>query len=181
MAGCYLNVSADKRHQDLRQISAMNEPKKNLPQDLDPCQAGRAKPALNLGDLSRLFCGDGGTSGATALVYSTRDGRRCPQCSAALTQCRCKKSRADRVSPIPNDGQVRVSREAKGRGGKAVSLVKGLPLEGDALVALAKQLKASCGSGGTVKDAVIEIQGDHVDRLVELLKTQGFKVKRAGG
>jgi translation initiation factor 1 len=76
---------------------------------------------------------------------------------------------------------VRVSRESKGRGGKGVTLVKGLPLEADALTALAKQLKAACGSGGTVKDGVIEIQGEHRDRVVEWLAQQGFKVKRAGG
>lgn len=76
---------------------------------------------------------------------------------------------------------VRVSRETKGRGGKAVTLVSGISLPEKDLDALSKQLKASCGSGGTVKDGVIEVQGDHIDRLVALLVAQGYKAKRAGG
>lgn len=76
---------------------------------------------------------------------------------------------------------VRVSRETKGRGGKAVTLVSGISLPEKDLDALGKLLKASCGSGGTVKDGVIEVQGDHIDRLVALLLAQGYKAKRAGG
>lgn len=76
---------------------------------------------------------------------------------------------------------VRVHRETKGRGGKAVSLVKGISMPDNELQALGKQLKTACGSGGTVKDGVIEVQGDHGDRLLELLKAQGFNAKRAGG
>jgi translation initiation factor 1 len=76
---------------------------------------------------------------------------------------------------------VRVSRETKGRGGKAVTLVKGLVLDGPALAKLAQQIKAACGSGGTVKDGVIEVQGEHRDRVIELLAAQGYAVKRAGG
>ena len=80
---------------------------------------------------------------------------------------------------------VRVHRETKGRGGRAVSLVRGITLPLAELEALGKQLKTACGSGGTVKDGahggVIEVQGDHGDRLVELLKAQGFNAKRAGG
>ena len=79
------------------------------------------------------------------------------------------------------DGIVKVSRETKGRNGKAVTLVKGLALDQDPLTLLAKSLKAACGSGGTVKDGVVEVQGDHVERVIELLKKQGFAVKRAGG
>jgi translation initiation factor 1 len=76
---------------------------------------------------------------------------------------------------------VRVSRETKGRGGKAVTLVSGISLPDKDLDAMGKQLKASCGSGGTVKDGVIEVQGDHIDRIVTLLTAQGYKAKRAGG
>jgi translation initiation factor 1 len=76
---------------------------------------------------------------------------------------------------------VRVSRETKGRAGKGVTLVRGLALDPLALAALGKQLKTACGSGGTVKDGVIEVQGDHCDRVMEALKAQGFVVKRAGG
>jgi translation initiation factor 1 len=76
---------------------------------------------------------------------------------------------------------VRVSRETKGRGGKAVTLVTGISLSLNALEALGKQLKTACGSGGTVKDGIIEVQGDHVDRVVTLLLAQGYKAKRTGG
>jgi translation initiation factor 1 len=74
-----------------------------------------------------------------------------------------------------------VSRETKGRGGKSVTLVKGLALQDAALVLVGKQLKTACGSGGTVKDGVLEVQGDHRDRIVDLLATDGYTVKRAGG
>ena len=76
---------------------------------------------------------------------------------------------------------VRVHRETKGRGGKAVTLVKGISLPLAELEALGKQLKAACGSGGTVKDRVIEVQGDHCDKVVTLLNAQGYKAKKAGG
>ena len=79
------------------------------------------------------------------------------------------------------DGVVRVSRETKGRGGKAVTLVKGVLVDAAALEQLGKQLKAACGSGGTVKDGVIEVQGDHVERVMAALQKLGHKVKRAGG
>lgn len=116
-------------------------------------------------------------SASGGLVYSTEAGRMCPVCRQALASCICKKNTA----PTTGDGVVRVSLETKGRGGKAVTVVKGVALGADELVVLAKQLKAACGSGGTVKDGVIEVQGDHVDRLLEMLKSKGLTVKRAGG
>lgn len=72
-------------------------------------------------------------------------------------------------------------RETKGRGGKAVTVVKGLPLDADALAALGKQLRTACGSGGTVKDGIIEVQGDHCDRILDALNKLGHRAKRAGG
>jgi translation initiation factor 1 len=111
------------------------------------------------------------------LVYSTDSGRMCPDCRQPMATCLCKAADA---RPVGN-GNVRVSRETKGRAGKGVTLVKGLPLEATALAALGKQLRTACGSGGTVKDGALEIQGDHVERVMELLKAQGFSVKRAGG
>jgi translation initiation factor 1 len=111
------------------------------------------------------------------LVYSTDSGRMCPGCRQPLAQCQCG---AKQTLPV-GDGVVRVSRESKGRGGKAVTLIKGVALDAVALQQLGKQLKTACGSGGTVKDGVIEVQGDHCDRLIELLKAQGHVVKRAGG
>lgn len=80
-----------------------------------------------------------------------------------------------------SDGVVRISRQTKGRKGKGVTLITGLPLSGDALKEMAKQLKQKCGTGGTVKDGVIEIQGDHRDLLVEMLGRLGYTVKQAGG
>jgi translation initiation factor 1 len=112
------------------------------------------------------------------LVYSTDAGRMCPDCRKPVAQCSCK---ADAQAVPAGDGIVRVSRETKGRGGKAVTVVKGVPVNAEALAALGKQLKAACGSGGTVKDGVIEVQGDHRENVVALLEKQGFKVKRAGG
>jgi translation initiation factor 1 len=113
----------------------------------------------------------------SGLVYSTDSGRMCPQCRRPQAQCNCRSVSARPVG----DGIVRVSRQTKGRAGKGVTLVKGLDLDDVALAALGKQLKTACGSGGTVKDGVIEVQGDHVERVMELLKAQGHSVKRAGG
>ena len=92
----------------------------------------------------------------------------------------CKANARAAALPV-GDGVVRVSRETKGRGGKGVSLIKGVALDPIALAALGKELKAACGTGGTVKDGVIEIQGDHIERLLALLQAKGHKVKRAGG
>ena len=117
-------------------------------------------------------------SGQGGLVYSTDSGRMCPVCRAPVGSCVCGKPAAPRPSA---DGSVRVSRETKGRGGKAVTLVRGLALDGEALAALGKRLRTGCGSGGTVKDGVIEVQGDHCDRVMALLVQEGHRVKRAGG
>lgn len=81
----------------------------------------------------------------------------------------------------PRDGVVRVSRETKGRKGKGVTIITGVPLHPAGIAELAAQLKKKCGSGGTVKDGVIEIQGDHRDTIVEALAKLGWTVKRAGG
>lgn len=112
------------------------------------------------------------------LVYSTDGGgRMCPACRQPVAQCICRTSR-----PVPaGDGIVRVSRETKGRGGKAVTLVKGVLADEAALAQLGRQLKAACGTGGTVKDGVIEVQGDHVERVMAALQGLGHKVRRAGG
>ena len=111
------------------------------------------------------------------LVYSTEVGRTCPGCGEAVAACRCK---ADDDLPA-GDGVVRLSRETKGRKGKGVTLVSGVPLPTSELAALAKQLKQRCGVGGAVKEGVIEIQGDQRDLLLEELSKRGFKVKKAGG
>jgi translation initiation factor 1 len=115
----------------------------------------------------------------SSLVYSTDAGRHCPDCSRPVAACECKRL-AQAARPT-GDGIVRLKRETKGRGGKGVTLIDGLPLQDEALLALAKQLKNKCGTGGTVKDGVIEIQGDHRTQLQSLLEAQGYKVKLAGG
>ena len=117
-------------------------------------------------------------SGPGGLVYSTDSGRMCPTCRQTQADCRC--AALARAAP-QGDGQVRVSRETKGRGGKAVTLVRGLALaEGDVLD-LAKRLRSACGAGGTVKEGVIEVQGDHVVRVLAWLQAQGHNAKRTGG
>ena len=120
----------------------------------------------------------GGTSGSTSggLVYSTESGRMCPDCRQPVAACACKARPV-----VVGDGVVRVSRQSKGRGGKTVTLVKGLALDAVALAALGKQLRTACGSGGTVKDGVIEIQGDHCDLVIAALRKHGHEAKRAGG
>ena len=118
-----------------------------------------------------------------ALIYSTEIGRICSDCSQPVAQCLCaaNKKALAAAGAASADGIVRVQRETKGRGGKSVTLVRGLGLDAVALTALAKQLKAACGSGGTVKDGVIEVQGDHVVTLIAALQKRGFVVKRVGG
>jgi translation initiation factor 1 len=114
------------------------------------------------------------------LVYSTEAGRMCPACRQPMAQCRCKALAAAAAAPA-GDGIARVSLDTKGRRGKGVTVISGVPLGAAALAQLGKQLKAACGSGGTVKDGVIEVQGDHREAVMAALQKQGFRVKRAGG
>jgi translation initiation factor 1 len=102
----------------------------------------------------------------------------CPVCRLPVAQCACKKAGA--AAP-PGDGVVRLFFETKGRGGKGVTVVRGLGLADADLTVLGKKLKSACGVGGTAKEGVIELQGDHRDRVLELLKAQGRTVKKAGG
>jgi translation initiation factor 1 len=102
------------------------------------------------------------------LVYSTGDGDQ-------------RKRRVEKSAgpELPRDGVVRIFRGKGGRGGKAVSVVRGLPPRD--LDAVAKDLKKHCGSGGTVKDGAVEIQGDHREKIAARLTAQGYVVKLAGG
>ncbi|MCF7972345.1 MAG: translation initiation factor Sui1 [Phycisphaerae bacterium] len=111
------------------------------------------------------------------IVFSTSQGRMCPDCAQPVSDCVCTQGAN---TPLGN-GHVRVSRETKGRKGKGVTLISDLPLDAKHLQQLAKQLKRKCGAGGTVKDGVIEIQGEHRDLLVQALQALGYKAKRAGG
>ena len=113
----------------------------------------------------------------SATVYSTESGKLCPDCNEPAVKCICRKKQV----PPQNDGIVRLMRETKGRKGKGVTLITGVPLGSEELKTLAKSLKQKCGSGGSVKEGVIEIQGDHRDMLEQELVSLGYKVKRAGG
>ncbi|TXS92820.1 translation initiation factor Sui1 [Parahaliea maris] len=120
---------------------------------------------------------DKSSGNGSRLVYSTDVGRRCPQCARPVAECVCGKDRPASVG----DGIVRIQRETKGRGGKAVTVVRGLPLAGAELKALAKALKQHCGVGGAIKDGNIEIQGDQREAIRSKLEKKGFTVKLAGG
>lgn len=115
---------------------------------------------------------------ADRIVYSTESGRisTCPNCGQPYKTCRCNQATTGNKK---NDGIVRVMRDRKQRGGKTVTVITGIA-ESDAST-LGQQLKKFCGTGGTVKDGTIEIQGDHCDKIQEKLTTLGYKVKRAGG
>ena len=109
-------------------------------------------------------------------VYSTEHGRLCPQCHRAVAACVCGKDRP----AGDGDGIVRLHRETKGRGGKPVTLIRGIPLPRDELKLLAKALKQKCGVGGALKDDVIVIQGDQRKILKNELEQRGFTVKISG-
>jgi translation initiation factor 1 len=114
------------------------------------------------------------------LVYSTESGRvtTCPTCGQPYKQCHCDQP----AKPArKSDGIVRVMRDRKQRGGKTVTVIDGVSGSETELATLTQQLKKLCGSGGTLKEGTIEIQGDHCDKVIAKLTTLGYKVKRAGG
>lgn len=113
----------------------------------------------------------------SGLVYSTDHGRMCPTCGKPQARCTCSQKKTSSTGT----GNVTVGRSTKGRKGKGVTVIAGLPLDHDELRQLAKDLKQKCGSGGTVKEGTIEIQGEHRDLLVEELKKRGYAAKRSGG
>lgn len=127
------------------------------------------KKTSSLSDLDALF-------GGSSRVYSTEQGKICPACDQPVADCCC-----DEDAVPEGDGIVRLKRETKGRKGKGVTLVVGVLLAPNELKVLAKELKNKCGTGGTVKDGVIEIQGDFREPLFELLQNKGYTVKKAGG
>jgi translation initiation factor 1 len=112
------------------------------------------------------------------VVYTTGIGERCPNCLRPARECICRKGTPGKTT---SDGVVRVSRETQGRKGKGVTVIAGLGLAAPELEALATELKKRCGSGGSVENGRIEIQGEHRDRLIEELTRRGWKTKRAGG
>jgi len=116
-------------------------------------------------------------AGSGGLVASTDGGRMCPACRKPLADCACGKQ----AMPAAGDGIARVSREKQGRGGKTVTVVRGLPVDEPSLQALGKQLRTACGAGGTVRDGTLEVQGDHVDRALAFLQAHGYRTRRSGG
>jgi translation initiation factor 1 len=119
----------------------------------------------------------------TRLVYSTDSGHICPKCRKPSSNCNCGKKwkKSPSQPPLEPDGIIRIRRETKGRKGKTVTAVFGFELGDSDLKALAKLLKRHCGSGGSVKDGVVVIQGDHREAVKGLLAAQGYKTKIAGG
>lgn len=112
------------------------------------------------------------------LVYSTDQGRLCPDCGHATNDCQCHQQAAERIW---GDGRVRISRQTKGRKGKGVTLVEGLAMTTDQLEQTAKRLKTHCGCGGAVKNGTIEIQGDQRQTILNWLTNQGITAKIADG
>ena len=114
-------------------------------------------------------------AGLGGLVYSTDSGRHCPDCSQPLGSCVCKQNL------VPEGTVSRGYVASKGRGGKTVTTISGVPLPESELKELASALKRRCGTGGALKEGVIEIQGDHVQLLIDELVKRGFKAKKSGG
>ena len=111
------------------------------------------------------------------LVYSTETGQICRSCRKPVKECTCKKKKSNPQTPIKHDGKIRIRRETRGRKGKTVTTISGLQPDDEVL----SQLKRKCGTGGSVKDGIIIIQGDHRNRLLVELKKQGYTAILAGG
>jgi translation initiation factor 1 len=115
------------------------------------------------------------------LVYSTESGKFCPNCQQPVSKCTCKKKKSKSQPNIKIDGIIRIQREVKGRKGKTVTTISGFQLDDDELKNLATQLKRRWCNGGSMKDGVILIQGDHRETLVDELKNRGFEARISGG
>ena len=109
------------------------------------------------------------------IVYSTEDGRICPACGWPSPDCKCSNRSARASIPARITAKLRV--EKYGHGGKTVTVVDGLPRNTAFLKELCKELKRACGTGGTVAEGAVELQGDLRDRVRELLLSKGFGVK----
>jgi translation initiation factor 1 len=114
---------------------------------------------------------------ADRIIYSTGVGSLCPNCLRPVRECVCPSGAPGAVKA----GAVRVGRETKGRAGRGVTTITGLPMGRSEMESLAAMLKKRCGSGGSVRDGVVEIQGDHRDVIVAELNRLGWPAKKAGG
>jgi translation initiation factor 1 len=115
------------------------------------------------------------------LVYSTESGKICPSCEKPVADCICKKKKQKSPAKFKVDGIIRVQREVKGRKGKTVTTVSGFQLSANELKNLANELKRHCGTGGSVKDGIIIVQGDHRSTLLAELTNRGYTARLAGG
>lgn len=108
------------------------------------------------------------------LIYSTDKGPICPKCSQAVKECICREMKRNALPET--SGKVRIRHETAGRKNKGVTIIYGLPLNKDQLGDLAKKLKSTFGTGGTVKDYTIELQGDQRARVAVELRRLGYAV-----
>lgn len=114
-------------------------------------------------------------SNNSKLVYSTEYGKMCSGCAKPIKECVCHELKKETVSNP--DGVARLKFETKNRKGKGVTIIEGLPINEQELLKLAKSFKQKFGIGGSVKNSIIELQGDHREQIkVELVK-QGYKIK----
>jgi translation initiation factor 1 len=113
--------------------------------------------------------------GNARTVYSTGAGRICPRCGWPEGNCRCSSRKA--ADPLPSRIVAKLRMEKKGRGGKTVTVIDGLPRNEAFLNELSQELKRACGTGGTVIDAAIELHGDLRERVRGVLAQKGFTVK----
>ncbi len=111
------------------------------------------------------------------LVYSTQGNSNCTKCGKTLHKCKCPRP----TNSHQSGGVIRISKETKGRKGSGVTIVKGVKGSPSELKQIARNLKSQCGVGGTVKDGVIEIQGDQRQLIRDIFETTGEKVKLVGG
>jgi translation initiation factor 1 len=112
-------------------------------------------------------------------VYSSEFGRICPECKRPIKNCVCHKKNI-LPSKSKTDGTIRLRIDRKKRGGKSVTIIDGIIGNEKELKVLAKEIKKQCGTGGSVKEGLIEIQGDMRDFLFTFLQQKGYKVKKAG-
>ena len=111
------------------------------------------------------------------LVYSTDGGRTCPKCGWPLNNCQCSKTLASGKEAVPDRVVAKLRMEKKGRGGKTVTVVYGLPQNAEFLKELSQDLKRACGTGGTVVEGGVELQGDLRPRVRDVLTQRGYIVK----
>ena len=117
----------------------------------------------------------------TPLVYSTGAGKICTACNQPVRDCKCSPKKKNRDKVSYTDETIRVRREVKGRKGKTVTMISNVPLNNTDLLQLASEMKHKCGTGGSVKEGIILIQGDRVADIILMLEQKGFQAKRSGG